>query len=241
MEQRLKQRAKTAKAIPTASFFQGRKPFFFQEAPPQQNPGIEGVQPVTGMLISHFSRWYRYVPRTFFNAHSFQTTYIGQNSLFLSELAEHYKRPLVSGNCGGVHDRVSGISSPDLHSQHACIRGGERINRPESSLSNKNMLFTKSRTQWSRTELVHKLFIHCSQKGGGHRPVINLKELNQFVEYQHFKIEGGPTIKTKRLFNQDQLKRILPYCPNTDPSPKVPSIHLGRHSMGVRMPSFRVS
>ena len=103
------------------------------------------------------------------------------------------------------------------------------------------MLFTRSRTQWSRTELVHKLFIHCSQKGGGHRPVINLKELNQFVEYQHFKIEGGPTINTKRLFNQDQLKRILPYCPNTDPSPKVPSIHLGRHSMGVRMPSFRAS
>ena len=89
------------------------------------------------------SSWYRYVPRTFCNAHSFQATYIGQNSLFLSELAEHYKRPLVSGNCGGVHDRVSGISSPNLHSQHACIRGGERINRPESSLSNKNMLFTK--------------------------------------------------------------------------------------------------
>ena len=33
------------------------------------------------------------------------------------------------------------------------------------------------------------------KKGGGHRPVVNLKDLNQFVEYQHFKMEGVPMLK----------------------------------------------
>ena len=126
---------------------------FFQEAPLQQSPGIEGVQPVvTGVLFSkvnpivqaiqgkgkNYSSLHPvnpskpvrnppagtdlYVPRTF------KTTYRGQNISFLSELAEHYKRPLGSGYCSGVQDRVSGISSPVLHSEHACIRGGEGLN-----------------------------------------------------------------------------------------------------------------
>jgi hypothetical protein len=33
------------------------------------------------------------------------------------------------------------------------------------------------------------------QKGGGHRPVINLKGLNVFIEYQHFKMEGISMLK----------------------------------------------
>ena len=106
---------------------------FFREAPPKQNPGLEGVQPVKGVLLSQVrpialqvhsgegaeqqhsfpsqplktseesSSWYRYVPiRNFFNVHSFQSTCRGQNSSIISDLADHYKRPLTSGNCGGV-------------------------------------------------------------------------------------------------------------------------------------------
>ena len=122
---------------------------FFREAPPHQSPGTEGVQPVTGVPISEArpivlqghsgdgaehqhpsprqplktseesSRWYRYVTTNFFNTPGFKTTFRGQKSSFLSELEEHYKRPLGSGNCGGVQNRVSGTSSPDLHSQRA--------------------------------------------------------------------------------------------------------------------------
>ena len=70
------------------------------------------------------SSWYRYVPRTFFKTHSLKITYRGQTSTFLSKLAAHYQRPLGSENCGGVQDRVPGITSPDLHSHRTCIRGG---------------------------------------------------------------------------------------------------------------------
>ncbi|MEW8547757.1 MAG: hypothetical protein AB2693_29975 [Candidatus Thiodiazotropha sp.] len=34
-----------------------------------------------------------------------------------------------------------------------------------------------------------------AKKDGGQRPVINLKKLNQFVEYQHFKMEGIQSLK----------------------------------------------
>ena len=112
------------------------------------------------------SRRYRYVPKTFFNAHSLKTTYRKQNSSFLAELAEHYKRRLGSGNCSGVQDRVSGIFPPDLRSQHACIRGGEKLNRPGSSLSPTNYYPQCFRAQWSRTEPVQRSLIHCSQKKG---------------------------------------------------------------------------
>ena len=33
------------------------------------------------------------------------------------------------------------------------------------------------------------------KKGGGHRPIINLKKLNQFVPHHHFKMEGIHMLK----------------------------------------------
>ena len=35
-----------------------------------------------------------------------------------------------------------------------------------------------------------------SKKSGGFRPVVNLKALNKFVVYNHFKMEGLPTLKS---------------------------------------------
>lgn len=120
LEQRLKKRAETAKAISTASFVQRRKPFFSERHPLNKTLESRG-RPVTGVLISEVrpivprghsgegagqqhlspirplktseksSSWYRYVPRIFFNAHSFKTIYRGQNRTFLSVVAEHYK------------------------------------------------------------------------------------------------------------------------------------------------------
>ena len=107
-EQRLKQRAETSKAISTASFVQRRKPFFPRGAPSKSSLWCSQLQDYSVFpksVLSSFqaiqrkgrnnstlhscsqplqtieesSCWYRYVPRTFFNAHSFKTTYRGQN------------------------------------------------------------------------------------------------------------------------------------------------------------------
>lgn len=45
-----------------------------------------------------------------------------------------------------------------------------------------------------QTQFISPLFT-VPRKGGGQRPVINLKDLNHFVEYQHFKMEGVTMLK----------------------------------------------
>ena len=42
---------------------------------------------------------------------------------------------------------------------------------------------------------ISKQLIPCRQKGWGHRPVINLKKLNKFIPYQHFKMEGLQSLR----------------------------------------------
>ena len=189
-EQRLKQRAETSKAISTASFVQRRKPFFPRGAPSKSSLWCSQLQDYSVFpksVLSSFqaiqrkgrnnstlhscsqplqtieesSCWYRYVPRTFFNAHTFKTTYTKQNISFLSELAEHFKLPLGSGFCSGVQNRVSGISPPVLHSQHPCIRGPGNSRYPTETRHLQGF-----RTQWWRTESVHKPLTHSSQKRG---------------------------------------------------------------------------
>ena len=275
-EQRLKQRSRTAKAISTATFVQRGKPFFFKRHPLSETLEPGGVQPVTGALISEArpivlpghsgkvknnstlhpvnpSEPVRNPP-----AHSGMPVKLsvipsvsklplgGRIALFLSELAEHNKRPLGLGNCGGVQDRVSGIPPPDLHSQHACIRGGERFYRSRSAFSPSKTCHPQgSKTQWSRPEPVHKPLIHCSHKRGwaqaSNKPQ-RLKPVCRVPAFQNGRCTNVKrSFKTKRLFNQDRPKGCLPYCFNMDPSPKIPAIHLEGHYVGVRMSSLWAS
>ena len=58
-----------------------------------------------------------------------------------------------------------------------------------------------------QSRLVLKHFVYGPQKSGGHRPVVNLKGLNHFVEYKHFKMEGVPMLKNL-LKPKDFLTKI---------------------------------
>jgi hypothetical protein len=53
---------------------------------------------------------------------------------------------------------------------------------------------------------VSSLFV-VPKKGGGHRPVINLKPLNNFVPYEHFKMESIHMLKDL-LRKDDYLVKI---------------------------------
>ena len=48
-----------------------------------------------------------------------------------------------------------------------------------------------------------------SKKSGGFRPVVNLKALNKFVVYNHFKMEGLPTLKSTYVFQHTPLPAIM--------------------------------
>ena len=47
-----------------------------------------------------------------------------------------------------------------------------------------------SKQSESITRPISKLNFYSGQEGGGHRPVVNLKELNSHIPYMHFKLEG---------------------------------------------------
>ena len=51
-----------------------------------------------------------------------------------------------------------------------------------------------TRTQPAQREFLSNLFL-VGEKEGGYRPVINLKMLNQFIPFLHFKMEGLFSVK----------------------------------------------
>ena len=64
------------------------------------------------------------------------------------------------------------------------------INQEVSSMVEKGAVQPAS----SQQGFISNLFL-VEKKGGGQRPVINLRHLNQYVEYEHFKMEGIHMLK----------------------------------------------
>ena len=81
------------------------------------------------------------------------------------------------------------------------------IDQEVQALSEKKAIFNVPGKFLETIQFISPLFT-VSKKGGGHRPVINLKELNHFVEYQHFKMEGTVFVR----INAAALNKLfLPY------------------------------
>ena len=83
-----------------------------------------------------------------------------------------------------------------------------------------------------KTEFISTVFLF-KKKDGGNRPVINLKQLNSFVVYQHFKMEGQHLLKHK-----NRPEGCLLYSANRSRAPAAPSFYLWRHKVPVYMPSI---
>ena len=78
---------------------------------------------------------------------------------------------------------------------HVTLEEAALIDLEVQALHQNNAISRVSNQNSCRTnQFVSPLFT-VPKKGGGHRPVINLKMLNQFIEYQHFKMEGIPMLK----------------------------------------------
>ena len=79
------------------------------------------------------------------------------------------------------------------------------------------------------------------KKDGGQRPVINLKALNQFINTEHFKMEGIHTVKDllkPGLACQSGFEGRLLRHPHTSDSQEVSQISSPRENVPLHMPTF---
>ena len=92
------------------------------------------------------------------------------------------------------------------------------------------------------TGFTSSLFV-VPKKDGGNRPVVNLKLLNQFLVYKHFKMEGIHMLRDL-LREGDYLvkiyrpQRCLLDSSNLERSPEVLALSMERYNARVCMPSL---
>jgi hypothetical protein len=73
---------------------------------------------------------------------------------------------------------------------HVTLEEAALIDLEVQALYQKNAISRVSNQNSCRTNQFVSPVFTVPKKGGGHRPVINLKMLNQFIEYQHFKMDN---------------------------------------------------
>lgn len=115
----------------------------------------------------------RYVPKSFTN-NLCPSTSSWTPKIFSEQLASYFGRPLGVGDYYGLQNRVSLYASPDSLASHF------RVNNPTGGCSSRER---------QNGGFVSSIFL-VDKKDGGHCLVINLKNLNSFVHFQHFKMEG---------------------------------------------------
>ena len=77
------------------------------------------------------------------------------------------------------------------------------------------------------------------KKGGGQRPLVNLRHLNQFITYEHFKMEGIHMLKDLLRKRRDRPEGCLFHSASLAEPPKVSEVCLERNNVRVCLPALR--
>ena len=87
-------------------------------------------------------------------------------------------------------------------------------------------MLKKRAFQHQEGEFLSQIFL-VGKKNGGNRPVINLKNFNKFVSYQHFKMPKM-FITESRLYVQNRFKRCMFQCAAKQGVPEISNFLMGR-------------
>ena len=80
------------------------------------------------------------------------------------------------------------------------------------------------------------------QKSVGNRPVIDMRVLNEFMEYISFRIEDISLLKSvlkRRFFDKTQFKGHISNCPIDQKIENLPLLHLEGCTLPIHLPPFR--
>ena len=81
------------------------------------------------------------------------------------------------------------------------------------------------------------------KKGGERRPVVDMRDLNNFIEPVHFKMEDlshlPSLLRRGGFYVQDRLKRCISNNSNCKKIKDLPKVSLERESLPVHMSTFR--
>ena len=79
------------------------------------------------------------------------------------------------------------------------------------------------------------------KKGGGHRPIINLKKLNEFIPHHHFKMEGIQKLKyllRQGLHDEDRFEGCILCSPDKRLRQETFEVQVERQTISVQLPTF---
>ena len=116
------------------------------------------------------------------------------DKIFCKRMAKNYKRPLDFANCRGLQIGTFSGTCSNIHTKSDSIfrfREGVDSRRNKSNVRKMcNLRGTSIPVSISKQSILSR------KKGrGGQRPVINLRNLNKYVQYHHFKMEGIHMLK----------------------------------------------
>ena len=84
------------------------------------------------------------------------------------------------------------VNSVKSSSSFQHVEGGGETCRPRSAESSGEGCY---RNLFSRSKSIHFQYFHHLEEGWGRRPVVDMRELNQFAEYLPFKMEDISQLK----------------------------------------------
>lgn len=124
---------------------------------------------------------------------TFEIANTGQNETFLSQLVFPNIRPLGSRDSKGLKIRFSALSPKTCTSSKPDIQ--QRKISSGRSRSSKDVRKRGNKRNKHISRILSQSYIPSRKKGGGQRPVINLRELNSHLNYTHFKMEGIHSVR----------------------------------------------
>ena len=167
----------------------------------------------------------------------------GQTKTLPSKLAINLQRPLGFESYRRLSHRLHKSPLSDkASSRHYHTQAESNLIENEVQVLLKKQAIHPVPVGQGQDGFVSNLFL-VPKKGGGQRPVINLKHLNQFVMYEHFKMENIHMLRTllkeRRLSGQNRFEGCLLHDPCLGESPKNSEVSLEGDSLRVCLPSIR--